>query len=177
MPVGIWGFRFPSFARAAGGLALGSTLAQPSFRLGGSFGENPAILFPDEYYPLRGFPVSSSSGEAFAMGTLEYRFPLWHVNRGLGTWPVFLRALSAAAFADAGQASDVPAFDRLNDKNLWQSGVQGFKLGVGAELHAHLVVSYGLSLTVRTGLGMSPLGGGYPPGDLRGWYLQIGSYF
>jgi len=55
---------------------------------------------------LRGFDTDDVSGRSAAVANLDYRFPLAWPQRGLGTWPVFLRAMHGAVFADAGHAWD-----------------------------------------------------------------------
>ena len=51
-----------------------------------------------------GFPADAFLGTNVALVNAEYRLPLRFVERGVGTWPVFLRALHVSGFIDAGQA-------------------------------------------------------------------------
>jgi hypothetical protein len=77
--------------RVAGGASAGDRLRYGSFRLGGSFGESGFYVLPDEYRPLRGFPISSASGNWYYLGSAEYRAPLWRIDRGTGTVPAFFK--------------------------------------------------------------------------------------
>ena len=73
------------------------------------------------------------------MANLEYRLPLWRVQRGLGTWPVFVRSVHGAVFADAGQA--------------WRSEFRSrdVRQSFGIELSADTVLGYSLPVTVTAG--------------------------
>jgi WD40-like Beta Propeller Repeat len=53
---------------------------------------------------LRGFNPEDVVGSRTAVANLDLRFPLWRIERGPGTLPVFLRIVHAAVFADAGNA-------------------------------------------------------------------------
>ena len=53
---------------------------------------------------LRGFAPDSFAGTRVAVVNLEYRVPLARVERGVGTWPIFLHTVHGALFADAGHA-------------------------------------------------------------------------
>ena len=53
---------------------------------------------------LRGFPADSFAGSHVGLANLEYRFALGRPQRGVGTWPIFLHTMHAAAIADVGHA-------------------------------------------------------------------------
>jgi len=53
---------------------------------------------------LRGFNAEDIVGSRAADLNVDLRIPLRQVQRGAGTWPVFLRSVHAAAFVDAGNA-------------------------------------------------------------------------
>jgi hypothetical protein len=53
---------------------------------------------------VRGLPSDERMGAAALVGNLDYRFPILRVERGIRTWPVFLRDLHGAVFADVGSA-------------------------------------------------------------------------
>jgi hypothetical protein len=83
----------------------------------------------------------------------DYRFPLAYVQRGVGTWPIFLQALHAALFADAGHAW-TGAFD-----------AHDIKADAGAELSADVVAGYVLPISATLGVawgrdGSRPASGG-----------------
>ena len=86
---------------------------------------------------LRGFARDAFSGEAYALGTAEYRFPLWNVETGAWTLPVYLRRLHAALYTDVGDAFR-PAPFKLH-------------AGAGVELRAEVVLGYILPTDFRFG--------------------------
>ncbi len=88
---------------------------------------------------LRGFTLDAFEGEAYALATAEYRFPIWNVETGAWTLPVYLRRLHAAVFADAGDAFT----PRLHDFAL--------QAGAGAELRAEVVLGWILPTDLRVG--------------------------
>jgi outer membrane protein assembly factor BamA len=93
-------------------------------------------------FVLRGYRPGQFTGLEYALGNAEYRFPLLHVDRGLGTLPVFLQSISASVFADYGGAYDTvdpdDPFDVLH-------------LGVGGELWVRLTLGYQFAATLRLG--------------------------
>jgi outer membrane protein assembly factor BamA len=126
--------------RTVGGLSDGDTLTQGIFQLGG-YEIDGGIAFPDQQrFFLRGYDNRALSGNRFALGSAEYRFPLWYPQRGLGTGWLFFDSLAGAVFYDVGNAWD-------GDTELSE-----FKQGVGAELRLNLGLKHGmLPLTVRLG--------------------------
>ncbi len=153
--------------KLAGGASLGDTFRYGSFRLGGTFSENGITVVPSEWRSLRGFYPASDSGEWYWLASTEYRFPLWNVDRGVGTLPLFVRNVSAAVVADAGNAwTDADG-----------AGLENTLAGVGAELRVYTIWSYGYGIYARFGYAMSIAGGGIPPGDLDGFYATLGSSF
>jgi hypothetical protein len=83
---------------------------------------------------------------------LQFRTPLWWVERGLGTGPLFIQNINAAGFADFGAAWDTI---RIEDDSLMYRA----RVGVGAEIRADLIVSHLLpaSLYAGCGFGLNPL--------------------
>jgi hypothetical protein len=53
---------------------------------------------------LRGFNAEDIVGSRAADLNVDLRIPLRQIQRGAGTWPVFLRSVHAAVFVDAGNA-------------------------------------------------------------------------
>jgi hypothetical protein len=160
--------------RAATGLSLGDTLNYGSFRLGGTYGDGSLYVLPEEYRSLRGFPAGAVYGDLYYLASLEYRLPIWRIDRGLGTWPFFLRTVHGAVFCDAGNA-----LTALPQSGAEAGTVFGDTLvGVGAELRLDMVLGWGLGLTSRLGYGFG-LNGPYaiPFGSTDGFYAQVGSSF
>jgi hypothetical protein len=160
--------------RAAVGMSMGDNLRYGSFRLGGSYGEGAAYMLPEEYRSLRGFPVAAAYGDWYYLGSVEYRAPLWRIDRGWNTLPLFLRTLHGAVYCDAGNA-----FDTLPASTGALGGTLGNTLvGLGAELRLSMVLGWGLGLTTRIGYGFGVNGQyGYELGSLDGFYAQLGSSF
>ncbi len=90
--------------------------------------------------------------------------PLLSVQRGWGTWPLFLRTIHAAAFADIGHAWTGTA--RWSDR----------KIGYGVELSTDVVAGFGLPLTWTAGIGWGHDGAGTIP-DTREVYFRVGRSF
>ena len=96
------------------------------------FGRNAASL-------LRGFPIDTFAGRNIALLNADYRFPLVRLQRGAGTWPLFVHTLHAALFADAGHTW-TRAF-------RWSDAKQS----IGGELSADVVAGYGFGFTTTVG--------------------------
>lgn len=153
--------------KASGGFSLGSAFRYGSFRLGGSFSENGITVIPQEWRSLRGYYTGTRSGETYWLASGEYRFPVWYIERGVGTIPLFVRHVSGAVVIDAGNA-----WDDSDDAALTNS-----LLGVGAELRASAIAFYGLPLYGRVGYAFGLLNGGIEIGSLDGLYFEAGTSF
>ncbi len=150
--------------RVAVGAAIGDVGNRPLYSLGGISLNDPVLqLFRNQRAGsgfLRGYPPSAFAGNTFALGTLEYRFPIADLNVGVDTLPLFFRRISGSVFTDVGTV-----------------GQEALQLGplrpsVGVELKTELTAVYALGAELRLGLarGLS----------FRGiWdvYLSVGSTF
>jgi hypothetical protein len=151
--------------RAAGGTSTGDVDMRRTFHLGGAgpnpdvleFGRNAASL-------LRGFGIDTFAGSHVALLNADYRFPLAHPQRGVGTWPLFLRTIHAAVFADAGHA--------------WTRTFRArdLKTAEGAEISADLVAGYFIPLTATAGIAWGHDGRG-SVADGATFYVRIGRAF
>jgi dipeptidyl aminopeptidase/acylaminoacyl peptidase len=124
------------YIRLAGALSDGDLkYAQRAFQLGG---------IPSDLNPyLRGYPERSLTGNNIAIGTLEYRAPIFSLMRGPGTIPVFAEKIHGAVFIDAGEAWDgIKAFS-------------GSKVKVGAGVEARMDVTLGYWLKATPALGIA----------------------
>jgi len=137
--------------RLSGGVARGDFSERHLFSLGGFDASDPvrSILNPVSapVRILRGFRGGAFFGEAFVLGTFEYRLPLLDIETGAWTLPVYLRRLHASVFSDVGEAwmpFDDGPFRAVNHP---------FQLhaGAGAELRAEVVLGYVLPTDVRVG--------------------------
>lgn len=154
--------------KVSGGATVGDHFRYGSYRLGGTFSETGITVVPGEWRMLRGYYPASDSGEWYWLGSLEARFPIWQIDRGLGTLPFFLRYISGAIFVDTGNA-----FDDFTD-----TGELGQVLvGTGAELQLYALAGYGGGYIVRVGYGFAPRGDGIAFGNLGGLYLSFGVSF
>lgn len=114
---------------------------------------------------LRGYPAGARRGDTYWLAGVGYRLPLWRMDRGLGTFPLFFRFLSAEVFVEAGDAFDaVDSFTDVFDSAL---------VGAGAELRLATIIgwSYGLDLRVGYAFGITP--GGFGPTDPDTIYLRF----
>ena len=124
-------------ARVAGGTTAGDTVLQRELRVGGT-GEGEFLGLGSRHFPVRGYETSTLRGYRAALGSLEYRLPIWNIDRGPSTWPVFFNRLVGAAFVDAGTA--------------WQrNGNRRTIASTGAEVGLDLFLSYVAPIRYRIG--------------------------
>ena len=153
-------------ARAALAASAGDDLVRRRFRLGGSDGNPVAGAFgSDAISLLRGFQDDVFVGDRVALVNLEARVPLLSVQRGWGTWPLFLRTVHAAAFTDIGHAWSGAA--RWSDR----------KIGYGVELSADVVAGFGLPMTWTAGMGWGRDGSGTIAPTRRSSTSRVGRRF
>ena len=88
---------------------------------------------------LRGVHDDEVIGRHAAVVNLDYRLPLWRIDRGWGTVPALVRVIHGAVFADIGHAwnADFDASDAI--------------VSIGAELSLDAVVGFRLPLTFTGG--------------------------
>ncbi|NJD20444.1 MAG: hypothetical protein FIA95_14330 [Gemmatimonadetes bacterium] len=149
--------------RVAAGGARGPGADAGQFEVGGASGVMEGLsgltLFGGTplFFPVRGYAEAERYGRAAWSASLEYRFPLALVNRGLGAWPLHLDRLMGIVFVDAG--------------NAWgpELGIQGFQnprraalASVGGEVAAETRAVWAAPLLLRAGVGV-PLRGGRDP--------------
>lgn len=164
----------------AGGAGLGDLGGRRLFQLGGLGELDPLgqllggaiAVAPDA---LRGYAPGALTGQAFALGNLELRFPLFAPLSGASTFPLFLSRLHGALFLDAGDAWGTPSrVGRLDPERL--------RFGAGAELRVEVVLGYQLRTDLRLGVarGLGPLlGRGAEPDPLAETqgYVAVGEAF
>jgi Tol biopolymer transport system component len=102
---------------------------------------------------VRGYANVSEPSRSIVAAGLQFRAPLWWVERGIGTGPLFLQNINAAAFADAGFNSDWPSSTATCNLHTADSGLSRARLGVGAELRADLILSHLLPVSFTAGCG------------------------
>ncbi len=126
--------------RLSGGASNGDPTVGRTFLLGGSTGADRLVDFSSRASSLlRGFGDATFAGSRVALVNAEYRFPVLRVQRGYGTWPVFLHTIHASVFADAGEA--------------WTRtfGADRLKTSLGGEVSANIVAGYFAQLTLAAG--------------------------
>ncbi len=126
--------------RVAGAHAWGDEPVRRVFGAGGSAASGPLLNFDfDAVALLRGFDTADLNGRTSVVANVDYRVPLAWVERGVGTWPAFLRSLHAAVFADGATAWD------------GARGADDWRASFGAELSADVVIGYSLPFTFTGG--------------------------
>lgn len=145
------------------------------FRLGGAAGQSALTTTTQNFFGLRGMQNSILAGLGVIHASLEYRAPIWRVERGFGTAPLAIRAFHAALFADTGRV-----FQTLEASTLFDGFFDAFAIGAGAELRADLLLGHALGLQVRVGyahLLRVPGGEDRDVIDASGPFFQLGSLF
>lgn len=126
--------------RGAAGVSNGAALARQSFRLGATGASSSVIDFgTDALGLLRGMGGATVAGRQVVVANGEYRVPLLRLERGHGTWPLFVRFIHAAVFVDAGRVRGI-----ADTSTQWRHAE-------GAELSVAAVAGYALPITVSVG--------------------------
>jgi WD40 repeat protein len=138
--------------RLAGGAAAGDPNVRREFDLGGSASRFALFDYGrDSISILRGFDAGTFAGRRLLNATAEYRVPVWRIERGRGTWPLFARTAHVAGFLDAGHA--------WNTRASWRD----VKTSAGGELAIDLVAGYFVPITLAVGAARGWPGGDGPP--------------
>lgn len=176
--------RLPGFARHVVGVRLDAGAEAgslgPGFAAGGASGVgSPAPLDPELFgsaaFPVRGYAPGVQTGNRAIAATLEYRFPIALVDRGVGLLPVFLKAVHGDLFADAGGAWCAAAADDCTLR-LGAAPTRFTPLAsLGAELGVDLTLGYAADLPLRVGVGV-PLRSAPATTPAR-IYLRLGRSF
>lgn len=127
--------------RVAGGASWGDLAARRVLGAGGALAVSSAVSFGRGAVGLaRGFDTDDIAGYKALVLNADYRVPLLTIERGLRTWPLFLRQLHAAVFVDAAHAW-VREFDARDTR-----------LSAGAEVSLDAVLGHYLPLTFAAGV-------------------------
>ena len=136
----------------SGGLSGGDLGRRGTFSVGGFSDSDPATGLISQQIlggvVLRGYPAFDRSGLQYHLLQAEYRFPIWRINRGVLTLPVYLNRLHASLFADTGDAF----FGRFD--------FDTFRVGVGGALLLDFTIGYILPFTLRVGYARGLMDGG-----------------
>ncbi|MEE8409003.1 MAG: BamA/TamA family outer membrane protein [Myxococcota bacterium] len=162
--------------RTTGAFAIGPDFKE-RFLLGGAQGSSIFSVQTESIYALRGF--SSESGTGLVAAYLEYRFPIWHVERGLWTLPVYLERFHGSIFADAGNTFGSGEEKTFGDfwTRAWRR-IRGGRLGAGFELRADISLGWAFPLTIRSGWAWPVIEHGHPTPHLERklvYYISFGN--
>ena len=148
------------------------TDAPRPFKLGGNAGaaQTPPLLgstllqtpFNVRQYALRGYPEGRGEleGRRMQLATLEWRFPVRRIERGIMIPPMALQQVYGSAFVDTGAT--------------WHQGSSPdhYRSGIGLEANADVTLFYSVPFTLRLGVARGVNNGGETQA-----YLRIGSSF
>jgi hypothetical protein len=151
--------------RAGIGTSRGDDIVRRQFHLGGPEASASLLDFGSGALSmLRGFEDDSFWGWHIAVASVDYRRPLFRLDRGVSFWPLMVRVVHGAVFVDAG--------------NVWHRrfSVDDLKGSAGAEVSADLVLGYTLPLTVTLGGAWTRDGAARPRGG-SGFYVRVGRAF
>ena len=129
--------------RLAGGISQGDPVRRGLFAIGG-FPEQNLIQAIVDTAPiggqyLRGYAPGAFVGEQFYLLNLEYRFPVWDIEKGISSLPIYANFLHFAFFTDLGDAF----FGRIRPEKI--------KVGVGAEAILRWTIFYIQPFNLRIG--------------------------
>jgi hypothetical protein len=128
-------------ARAGGAFSWGDQNSRRIFSASGSGPASSGFEFGHGAVGLlRGFESDTIIGTRVAVANVDYRFPLWRLQRGAGTIPVFIRTIHGAVFTDAGNAWD--------DTFRWKD----VRVSTGAELGMDTVLGFAFPVSFAAGV-------------------------
>ena len=167
-------FSGPGFAdhvlalRVVGAETRGAGSADFDYNVGGTAGSAEPItgldLFGESaFFNVRGFARGTRSGHRAWAASVEYRFPLALINRGVGLMPVHLDRIHGALFFDAGDAIR---------RTTPPGTATGMIHSVGAELRSEWLALFNVGVSLRLGVAL-------PTSQSNGavGYLRFGSIF
>ena len=129
--------------RLGGGIGAGDTSRRGVFSVGGFPEQDVLRTLFDIARPggvfLRGYTPGALYGDQYHLFNLEYRMPLFDIEWGIYSLPIYFNNVHLAAFVDVGNAF----FGTLD--------FEEFKVGVGAEILLEMVIGYALPTTFRIG--------------------------
>lgn len=104
---------------------------------------------PGTIFLMRGYPNGLFTGRTFLNGQLEYRLPLFTLNRGAGTTPLFIKRTHLAFIADTGRLDgfyynqNTETYESVNtSRAFWNAGVE-FKVDITLGYHLPIQIVIG----------------------------------
>jgi len=170
--------------RLSGAIGHGSLGGSPPFSIGGIPATDLLALTTLQAFSasdqLRGYPAGLFEGNGTASASVELRFPLFAPEAGRSTWPIFLRRVHGAVFADFGEAFVQGTERGYSGPDFhWKR----LRAGAGAELRLETALAYWLLTDIRLGVARGlgkPFGGVGPSQDpwaVWQWYVVLGPSF
>jgi hypothetical protein len=148
--------------RLHGRLSFAPRLSREVFRLGGLESGNLIFDYLDDvtsgYESLRGFSPGRFKGHHVQRWTLDLSIRAWDILRGVGTWPLALRRITPALFADFGWIGP------------FRRDTQDLHAGAGMELRIETEIGFGIRPLLRAGFGR-----GFGPDGISQAYIVWGS--
>ncbi|NOZ54038.1 MAG: hypothetical protein GXP08_13065 [Gammaproteobacteria bacterium] len=152
-----WGTDSPNRFRL-GGSSDGFFLSPPSVALSTSTTE----VFNKRDYALRGYPegLPNLIGRRMALTELEWRFPVYLLEKGIMAPPIGIHQFHGTLFYSAG--------------NAWEKGneLSDLSHSAGVEINTELVLGYFIPLNLRLGYAH-----GFDEGGEDKTYLEVGFSF
>lgn len=137
----------------SGGFSWSDGYSRPSFGLGGTPPQNivESILgrkTPGEGGYLRGYKVNEITGWYYFLINHEYRFPIFEIERGVDTLPIYINRVTSAITIDFGSAwKEKLSYERL-------------KLSFGIVFYNYFTIGYRLPVRFTLGFARGVLNGG-----------------
>lgn len=146
--------------------ALGPDKVQSFFL----YGTQGASIFTEQtsrLFNLRGFEPgrgpygAPNSGTGLIAGYAEYRLPVWHIQRGIGSLPLFFEHLHVAVFADSGNTFGgiISQSGKTAARSIdW--AVSHLWVSTGAEVRLDVALAWRYGLTLRVGVAQGAVASG-----------------
>ncbi len=141
--------------RVGGGTTHGQERFEESYAIGGFPDASLLDVVRTNPAVLRGYEDNAFRGRRLLYGNAEYRVPLAHPQRGVRSYPIFLRHVHATAFFDAAE--------------VWNDAFRAaaIKKGAGVALGADWLAFHRVPLTTVVGLAHGFDAGGETQGYFR----------
>lgn len=127
-------------------------------------GANYLVNLANSDFLLRGYPSGTFVGRKILNANLEFALPVFELAKGAGTFPMFMKSMEVAVFADA-MSVDGGGY-RPDLGNYHRTGLKDYFMGTGAELRLNTTAGYhlpvGFILGAYYGLNQQ-YGGGFTP--------------
>lgn len=129
--------------RTTGALGTASGIGRRLYAVGGIAPQDVINALIDQLPApnghVRGYAPSTRVGDRYVLMNAEYRFPLFRLDAGIGTLPLFFRRMYGVVFVDVGDA----AYDPLRPLDVLT--------GMGAELRTTATFGYFSGASFRLG--------------------------